>query len=133
MLAAILSSREGAFLIHFGVVCSTWVAISQGSCRRSFWAPLGDTELPTVVNANEMVGKMCCLLLVIQACGGTFTVEQPRSSLLYRHPAFQAVCERMRMWRCLGALVAYIYLSIIWHGVMSKASMATIILLMHAS
>ena len=44
-------------LVVFGIVCSTWIALSRASTKRSFWRPLGDVMLKGVAASNVMVSR----------------------------------------------------------------------------
>ncbi|CAK9096788.1 Uncharacterized protein SCF082_LOCUS45422 [Durusdinium trenchii] len=90
LLSTILRSKPDA-VFAFGVVCSTWVAVSRGSTHRHYFLPLGDPNSPSCNKANLLVARTCLALLLIIARGSTFVIEQPNSSLLYRHPRFNAL------------------------------------------
>ena len=54
---AILQSDPAGFVIWMGILCATWSAMSRGSTRRCFLAPLGLDSLPCVSQANVMVSR----------------------------------------------------------------------------
>lgn len=60
--------------------------------------------------ASKVIGYpcRCCLLILLAVCaGGQFILEQPRQSLLYRHPRFRWLTEVL----CVGILLPPDYLS----------------------
>lgn len=121
LLSTILRSHPDA-VFHFGLVCSTWVAISRGSTYRHYFMPLGDTTAKSVELGNllaarrvwavssgyhpffkklksivvdwwvfglKMQRRTFLAIVLIIARGGVFALEQPGSSLVFRHPRFQ--------------------------------------------
>ena len=52
LLSTILRAQPHCLVVTFGVVCSSFVAISQGSTRRSYWLPKGDESGPSVQYGN---------------------------------------------------------------------------------
>lgn len=114
-MIAILQSDPAGFVVWFGILCSTWSTMSRGSTRRSYLFPLGLEYLPCVAEGNIMVARRpsrfpikcvdalnpaipnpfqtavrCCLMMALISClNGIFIVEQPRQSLLNRHPRFR--------------------------------------------
>ena len=60
--------------------------------------------------ASKVIGYpcRCCLLILLAVCaGGQFILQQPRQSLLYRHPRFRWLTEVL----CVGILLPPDYLS----------------------
>ena len=51
LLLAILQSKDGV-VVSFGLVCSSFVAISRGSTFRSYFLPHGDVSSPSVEKGN---------------------------------------------------------------------------------
>jgi hypothetical protein len=51
LLLAILQSKDGV-VVSFGLVCSSFVAISRGSTFRSYFLPHGDVSSPSVAKGN---------------------------------------------------------------------------------
>lgn len=136
-IQALLQGDPNGFVVWFGVLCSTWSAVSRGSTFRWFLNPLGFEERPCVAAGNIMVARRfrpkthenleeyyliskdrknyfympaakithqynsnksrCSLLMALTVClGGCFICEQPRQSILYRHPRFRwltGVCK----------------------------------------
>lgn len=56
LLSTILRSKPDA-VFAFGVVCSTWVAVSRGSTHRHYFLPLGDPNSPSCNKANLLVAR----------------------------------------------------------------------------
>ena len=114
-MVAILQSDPSGFVAWFGILCSTWSAMSRGSTRRSYLCPLGLESVQCVAEGNIMVARChvnntyfdphvtrspstytavgparCCLMMALITClNGIYILEQPRQSLLYRHPRFR--------------------------------------------
>ena len=57
LLAAILQSQDGV-VVHFGLVCSTFIAISRGSTYRSYFRPEGDPSSPSVARSNLLAARI---------------------------------------------------------------------------
>ena len=57
ILLAILNGKFENFLCIFGLVCSSWVTISQGTHNRSPWFPLGLEHIPFVAQGNELTSR----------------------------------------------------------------------------
>ena len=117
----ILQSAPDA-VFSFAIVCSSFVAVSRGSTHRHYFLPLGDQNAPSVQLGNilmsrtapvhnrsvylgsaveitnqtlGMLARIALAILLIVARGGTFVIEQPKSSLLYRHPRFNQLLRLM--------------------------------------
>ena len=48
-----------------------------------------------------MASRLALILVLVLALSGTFIVEQPGSSLLWRHPRLQWVCGLVKVGRAL--------------------------------
>ena len=126
--------KPQGFLAWFGILCSSWIATSRGTTHRSYVCPHGYIEYRSVSEGNVMAARffVCktfitcreglqgilrlagktwlrlrcarmCLLVV--ALGGNFVVEQPKSSLLFRHERMQWLCTKLKASgtkSCLG-------------------------------
>ena len=57
MLLAALKAKKGSNF-HWGLVCSSWVALCRFSSGRTFLAPEGDRELSWVEAGNKMVSRL---------------------------------------------------------------------------
>lgn len=57
ILLAILNARFDDFFCVLGLVCSSWVTISQGTHYRAPWAPLGRDHIPFVDQGNRMTSR----------------------------------------------------------------------------
>ena len=95
-LVSILRGSKEGFVNWQGIQCSTWVSISRPTTLRSFFAPLGNRELQCVENGNCMAARLALVCLLVMALSGRFVVEQPGSSLLWRHPRLQWLCCLIR-------------------------------------
>lgn len=80
-------------------VCSTWVWICQGTAKRTRAIPLGDRGLECVRSGNEMVSKLMLLIYIAITRGLFFCIEQPKGSLMERHPRFLAMIKQFGWWR----------------------------------
>ena len=72
--------------------CMSWNPSAMTSCDAHAHAWHG----PSIMS---LPWRMALLALVIQAKGGTITIEQPASSILMRHPRCQWLLKRVRLWR----------------------------------
>lgn len=95
-LVSILRCSETGFLCWMGILCSTWVSICRATTLRSFFRPLGNASLGCVKDGNEMGAKAALIGLLIYVCSGDFCIEQPASSLLFRHPRLQWLCGKIQ-------------------------------------
>ena len=62
--------------------CSSFVHMNSGTSKRSQWMPDGDPTVCSVLRANGLAARTCCLLLLINLLQMTFLLEQPGSSVL---------------------------------------------------
>lgn len=92
-LVSVLRGDVDGFCNWQGIKCSTWVAISRATTLRSFFCPLGNEALQCVREGNLMASRLSLILLLVVVLGGKFVVEQPASSLLWRHPRLQWLCQ----------------------------------------
>ncbi|CAL1161504.1 unnamed protein product [Cladocopium goreaui] len=105
-------------VVHFGLPCSSWVLLSRATTARTYLAPLGDLSVSSVKLGNLLCARMCILIYIILAHKGTFTIEQPSTSLLFRHPRFRQIVGLVRVYsvrfwmRLLGS--KYPKRSVIW-------------------
>ena len=72
---------------------------SRGSTHRSLARPLGDTALRSVQEGNELTSRTLVLALICAALGVWWVLEQPKGSLLERHPLFQRILALMPVYR----------------------------------
>ena len=86
-------------LLHFATVCSSWVIINRGTSQRSDGEPLGpnggESARHYVRAANVMVARVSLLMIFALCLGHDVILEQPSSSLMFKHPR---VCSK----RCGG-------------------------------
>ena len=102
-MACLRSGRNA--VIWLGVACNTWVSTSRGSTGRSFAIPEGRCQHKSVADANVMASRAALIALLCSALELVWVVEQPRSSLLFRHDRFLWVAEVLR--------VAYLILAVV--------------------
>lgn len=96
-LVSVLRGDADGFCNWSGIKCSTWVSISRATTLRSFFDPEGNRDLECVVQANVMAARTALILLLVATLSGVFVVEQPSSSLLFRHPRLQWLCSILRV------------------------------------
>lgn len=97
-MTVILRSKDFS-VYHFGLTCGSWVVASRGSTLRTFLAPMGSPASKSAVLGNQMVARFILLALLIYAKKGCWTLEQPKSSLLFRHTRFQWLLRRLVVFR----------------------------------
>ena len=116
-LQMMLCSRKA--LVCLGVECSTYVFMSNGTTRRTWLTPMGDTTRQSVLEANQFTSRpgIACLswhqpgqlrdlphrrsiLMIVLAhmMRSTWMLEQPGSSLLYLHERFQWMLRKYLPW-----------------------------------
>ena len=91
-LVSILRGDVEGFCNRQGIKCSPWVALSRPTTLRSFFNPLGNQNLSSVEEldqGNLQASRMALVRCLVLALGEVFVVEQPSSSLLWRHPRLQ--------------------------------------------
>lgn len=77
---------------------------SRGSTGRSNDRPLGREEYKSVKDSNIMTSRVLILCLLASAKGAWWTLEQPSSSLMERHPSFQRVLSLLPVRRLSMAM-----------------------------
>ncbi|CAK9060357.1 Uncharacterized protein SCF082_LOCUS31802 [Durusdinium trenchii] len=92
-----LACVQDNHVIVIAVVCSSFVSISRGSVGRSYLNPLGFPDCAATKIGNLLASRLALLLYLIASRGGVWVVEQPSSSLLFRHPRLREVCRRMKV------------------------------------
>ena len=92
-MSVLRGDEDGQFVKWSGIKCSTWVSISRPTTKRSFFCPLGNEALECVAQANIMASRLALVCCLVCALSATWVVEQPSSSLLFRHPRMQWVCD----------------------------------------
>ena len=112
MIWLLLRGKWGAFVAHFGVVCSTWTAINQPTSQRDELLPWGAEYRPSVFSANKMVsrpgmqsrlrnasrGRVALLTYLVSAMEGVFLIENPRESRLLLCPHLREAFRNMHRW-----------------------------------
>lgn len=56
----LLHGHPEGMLTIWGVECSSWIALSRGSTRRSELCPMGDCRAPSVIKANLLMSRRGC-------------------------------------------------------------------------
>ena len=90
---------EGGGGLWAGIVCSTWVPLNLGTSGRRKWRPEGNSHYASVQRGNQMAARLALLLLLCDAIGLWWTVEQPRGSLLFYHPRLQHVLRKVQVFK----------------------------------
>ena len=101
----VLSLLPGA-LVWLAPPCTTWVSACNAIMQRSISDPLGNCFRQDVADANLVCLHVAYLMCLAHFHGCRVCVEQPLSSLLYRHPSIEIAvellgCQRTCSW--LGA------------------------------
>ena len=113
LLHSILKLKDGTGLVHFGMVCSSWITISRGTTQRCYFCPLGDETVDSVAKANilcsriigcslgkrlarmpmqpvrasmSLATRMVLAIYLILAKKAVWVLEQPTSSIIWYHP-----------------------------------------------
>ena len=114
-VATVLQAREN-FVLMIGFPCATFIAMSRSSTERHYFLPLGNEAVKSVAIANILASRLgssdCStrvikrqflglglarLILLLELCVAlniVWCIEQPRSSLLMRHPRCQQFVKR---------------------------------------
>ena len=71
-------------------------SLFRASSGRSYLRPLGFLNIKWVQDANVMVSRVVLLLLLVVAQQSTFVLEQPRGSLMRRHPRYIWLCKKLQ-------------------------------------
>lgn len=82
-----------AGIIFLAPVCASWIWLTRGITKRSVVTPLGNTDIGFVHDANLMVSRVILLILLADAMGLTWLLEQPINSLLEWHPRFMELMQ----------------------------------------
>ena len=68
----------------------------RSSSGRSYIRPLGYQHIAWVKSANIMVSRVVLLMMLVSALQSTYVLEQPRGSLMRRHPRYVAFVQRQK-------------------------------------
>ena len=104
-------------LALLAIQCTSWVWLCRAQTGRSFWRPLGNRKSRSVRRANIMVTRCVLLILILHARGALVLVEQPLSSLMFRHPRWIWL-ERM-LWASKAGKMLYASLQMKKFGALS--------------
>ena len=94
-------------LSHWGTVCSSWVFLSRSSTGRTTDNVRGRTSCLSVRQGNTQVSRMCLTLLLLQAKGTAWILEQPASSIMYLSDAMQWYWRRFQWHAVSTSMGAY--------------------------
>ena len=82
-------------LASWATVCSSWIFLSCSCTGRSRAEPWGAPPGPGITDAtadgNTMAARMICVLMLLQARGCTWLLEQPESSVMEYIPEFSCL------------------------------------------
>jgi hypothetical protein len=78
-------------LVWLGTVCNTWVFMSRNSTMRTWKSPRGDLRRRCVLKGNKQAARSAAIISICFARRCGFVLEQPGSSILWRHPAMAHV------------------------------------------
>ncbi len=80
---------------HFGITCSSWSTINKiNGGTRTYAQPLGNGTLPREIKGNLQLAQMMKLVFFYLACGISFSIENPRSSYIWKTEAMRSLIER---------------------------------------
>ena len=131
-VATIMAGCWDDLLCTLGVCCSSWVAVNRGTSRRSEVNAMGDSSRPSVQSSNLMVsrsatcqslmsqylcparkyifcadfmlcGRVALLLLLIHVANGVFILENPASSLIFKHDRMIWLIQLLGKFRMMVA------------------------------
>lgn len=74
--------------------CSTWVWVSRSSTKRSREDVLGNESSEYIKSQNHLVTRLVYLLALADRLGVYWIIEQPQSSLMFRHPVMERFLKR---------------------------------------
>ena len=83
--------QPGHGLVWLGTVCSTWVFMSRNSTMRTSTNPRGDLRRRSVLKGHRQASRSAAIIAFCFARRAGFVLEQPGSSILWRHPAMAHV------------------------------------------
>ena len=90
-------------ILWLGTVCSTWIFLSRDSTMRTDTDARGDVSRRCVRAGNKQAARSALILVIAFARKLAFVLEQPGSSLLFKHPAMLFVGRRA------------VHLGFLWH------------------
>lgn len=128
---------------HFGLPCGSFVVASRGTTLRSFLTPMGNENIPSVALGNLLTSRpggcferarfnffglrtcanfqsfkiffrMVLLIMMIDAMGGIWTLEQPSSSIIWRHHRFQLLVKMYKASQPLQVLLFLLVLGYVY-------------------
>lgn len=105
-LLAVLSIKRGG-LLWMAPPCSSWVWMSRGSTGRRPHDPMGDASIPNVQAQNKLACRVANLMYVASRRGVRTIIEQPLSSLFWKHPRVAKMLERFSFQSVTTQLGAY--------------------------
>lgn len=79
----------------FGCLLFGAFTFLRSSSGRSYLVPLGYSSLSWVANGNKMVSRVVLLIMIVAYRGATFVLEQPRGSLMRRHPRWVGLIRKL--------------------------------------
>jgi len=92
------------------IVCSSWCRMCIATSGRTTLNPLGNQHIGSIAAGNLMASRLAILLLILDAAGHWWVLEQPAGSKLIDHPRLQQVLvtskvyfHKTAMWRFDGS------------------------------
>ena len=76
------------------LLCSRLGILKAINLELSFQQPFPNNKFKTVF---APIGRMCLLIILILAHQGNFTIEQPSTSLIFRHPRFRQLISMFKV------------------------------------
>lgn len=99
--------RRSKGLLWLAPVCSSWVFMCLSQSERHKWNPLGAVGKGFVDDANTMTSRCVVLMVLYNAMGGVWVLEQPRTSLMLFHPRMQWYLRRWPVYSCTFDMGAF--------------------------
>ena len=97
-------------LLWQGTVCSSFIWLARATTSRTWLLPRGDENVEAVWKGNIMAARTALLIVWAYARNLSFVVEQPHSSLLWRHPALRWVAnvasENHKTWHGINTFMS---------------------------
>ena len=97
-------------LLWQGTVCSSWIWLARATTSRTWLLPRGDENVEAVWKGNIMAARSALLMAWSYSRNVNFVVEQPHSSLLWRHPAMRWVAtvasETNKTWHSVSMFMS---------------------------
>ena len=98
LLSEVISGYYG--YLHFATPCGQWASLSRiNGSSRTLAQPDGVRPLRWKEHQSlQQVDRMCLLCLLLHTRGGIFTIENPKTSLLFRSSPVMGLSDVLPCW-----------------------------------